>query len=264
MTAGSSSVSPLFGRVVALTRPRDRIGPLVRAFAAAGAETIICPVLRLVPVEGNARTELEETLRTFVEGGAGWLALTSGSVVPVIATMLAADPDFRDRVTDRMRVAAIGGATAEAARSRGIAIVLEGSGAGAERLASQILAEDPRPRVLHVTSDRGLDTLRLSIEAGGGTATRAIAVEHRLEPTLDPRMLFTSRPAGLIVFASPSAAEGLLSACSEKLRARTLNIPALAFGETTARALAAFGFEEVCVASAPTPGALVAAAIERL
>jgi uroporphyrinogen-III synthase len=264
MSAGSPSARPLAGRIVALTRPRDRIRPYVRAFRAAGAETIICPVLRLVPVEGAERAKLERALRTFVDGGEGWIAFTSASVPPVVARLLAADHDLRDLCARRLRVAAVGKATAETAWSRGFAVALEGEGEGAEALAKQLLAVEPRPRVLHITSDRGLPTLVRAINAAGGTASRIIAVEHRPEPTLDPAALFRSRPAELVVIASPSAAEGLLDACTAAQRRALVAIPALALGETTAASLRAHGFREVIVSALPAPEALVAAACARL
>lgn len=255
---------PLAGRTVALTRPRDRIGPLVRAFVAAGAETIICPVLRLVPVEGSARAALAGKLRAFVEEAEGWIGLTSASVPPVLGRVFAADPWLRERCASRLQVAAIGEATVRASWARGIAVHLEGDGDGAEALAAAVLAEDPSPRLLHVTSDRGLGGDLAAIERAGGSVLRAVAVEHRPEPSLEAARLLRSPAADLVVLASASAGDGLLGACApaERLAVRALSV--LAVGEETAAALRALDFAEVCVVEEDTPGAIVAAACARL
>ncbi len=261
---GGTHVPRLAGRVIALTRPRDRIAPFAAAFVDAGAETVLLPVLRLVPVEGTARTEFEETVRAFSEGGPGWWALTSASVVPTLQSLLSGDAALRTLIDERVRIAAVGEATAQAARSRGFSVALTGDGSGAAELARAILAGDPCPRVLHVTSDRGLPALVDAIEEGGGSALRAVAVEHSIEPTVDPARLFDPNPVELVVFASPSAAEALLGACDPTERARLLALPTVALGETTAAALRAFGFGDVTVAAESTALAVIDAATDRL
>ena len=255
---------PLAGRVVALTRPRERIVPLVRAFVAAGAETVICPVLRLVPVEGPARAALERALRGFVEAGEGWLGLSSASVPPVLARVFAADPWLRERCASLLQVAAIGDATVRAAWARGIAVSIEAEGEGAEALAAAILSEDPRPRLLHVTSDRGLGGDLGAIERAGGSVERAVAVEHRPEPLLEAARLLRPPAAELVVLASGSAAKGLLGACAPAERLAVRALPVLAVGESTAAALRALDFEDVSVTPVDAPAAIVAAATLRL
>jgi uroporphyrinogen-III synthase len=236
----------------------------VRAFVAAGAETIICPVLRLVPVDGPARAALERALRAFVEGGEGWLGLTSASVPMVLARVFAADPWLRERCASRLRVAAVGEATVRATWSRGIAVTIEAGGEGPEALAREILAEDPRPRLLYVTSDRGLSGDLGEIERAGGEVQRAVAVEYRPEPLLEAARLLRPAAAELVVLASASAAKGLLGACAPAERLAVRALPILAVGEATAAAIRALDFEDVTVATIDAPSAIVAAAILRL
>jgi len=236
----------------------------VRSFVAAGAETIICPVLRLVPVEGPARAALERELRGFVEGGEGWIGLTSASVPTVLARVFAADPWLRERCASRLRVAAVGEATIRATWARGIAVTLEAEGDGAEALATEVLAEDPRPRLLHITSDRGLSGDLGSIERAGGEVHRAMAVEHRPEPHLEAARLLRPAAAELVLLASSSAAKGLLAACAPAERLAVRALPVLAVGESTAAALRDLDFEDVTVTRDDHPAALVAAATLRL
>lgn len=261
----SDRALPLAGRVIALTRPRDRIAAWAAEFVDAGAETVLLPTLRLTSVEGSARTELEETVRVFSEGGEGWWVFTSASVVPTMRALLDRDPALRDLVEGRVQIAAVGSATERAARSRGFAVALTGDGSGARALAEQLLDRaDRAPRVLHITSDRGLPDLVDTVERGGGSALRAIAVEHSVEPTLDPSRLFDPAPVELIVFASPSAAEALLGACDSDEQARLRAIPVVAIGETTRAALAERGFGDVTVAEQSTAASAVEAAVARL
>ena len=110
MTPPESVSCPLSGTVVGLTRPRDRVGPLLSAFTAAGAEAVLLPVFRTVAVEGNPRIELEEALRAFLEGADGWIVCTSGSVIPVLAEFIVADRNLAAPV-DSQRFAVVGAAT---------------------------------------------------------------------------------------------------------------------------------------------------------
>ena len=256
--------TPLTGRIVAITRPRDRAAALVEAFSDAGAEAILIPVLRLIEVEGNEATAFEETVRTFVEGGAGWFVFTSASSVAPVARLLASDPALADACDGHVRVAAVGEATAGALASSSVIcdgrpLALVGDGGGAAGLVEALLAIDPAPRVLHVTSDRGLPVVVDRVEEAGGEAHRAVAVVHAVEPTLDAARLFEDPAAECVTFASPSAAEGLLAACSPEERTRVLALPAIAIGATTAEALRTLGFSTVVPAAEPTPHASVEA-----
>lgn len=258
--------TPLAGRVIAITRPRDRSAPLVAAFTSAGAETILLPVLRLTPVAGEEAQRFEETVRRFVDGGPGWFVLTSASAVAPLAQLLAGDRAFSDRCDGRVRVAAVGEATATAVREHGISsdarpLALVGDGRGAASLAAALLAADPTPRVLHVTSDRGLPTVVDAVRAAGGEAEQTVSVVHSLEPDLAAARLFETPAADAIAFASPSAAEGLTSVCSATEGDRVRALGALAIGETTAAALASLGFTNIATATDPTPEGTVEAAI---
>jgi len=165
-------------------------------------------------------------------------------------------PRAHSALAGPLRIAVVGRATGRAARSKGLPVTLEGTGEGARFLADRILAADPAPRVLHPTSDRGLPQLKEALEAAGGRVESVIAVVHRPEPGLDPDRLFRAPPVRQVVFASPSAAEGLLSSLAEERREALLSIPAVAVGPTTAEALRGYGFREVAVADRPTPDSI--------
>ncbi len=261
MTPPESVSCPLSGTVVGLTRPRDRVGPLLSAFTAAGAEAVLLPVFRTVAVEGNPRIELEEALRAFLEGADGWIVCTSGSVIPVLAEFIVADRNLAAPV-DSQRFAVVGAATASMARAHGFSVDLIGDGSGAIALANALLDLDPTPRVLQLTSDRGLRDLADRLEAAGGTVVCAVAVEHQLEPTLNPDALWRDPPVDCLVYASPSAADGLLKSCTDRDRLRLKGLPAVAIGTTTATALLASGFSQVITARTPSPEGLVSAVIE--
>jgi len=246
---------------VGLTRPRDRVGPLLSAFTAAGAEAVLLPVFRTVAVAGNSRIELEEALRAFLEGAQGWIVCTSGSVIPVLAELTVADRNLAALV-DAQRFAAVGPATASMARAHRFSVDLVGDGRGAIALAEALLDLDSSPRVIQLTSDRGLPDLADRLEAAGGSVVRAVAVEHQLEPTLNPDSIWRDPSVDCLVYASPSAADGLLKVCDDRDRQRLKSLPAVAIGSTTATALLASGFSQVITATTPSPEGLVSAVIE--
>ena len=249
---------PLAGAVVVVTRPRDRSGSWVEALSGAGADVILLPIFRLEIAAGDRWTKFLSQLQTVQaqrasDSRAPWWALTSASVIPAISRALHAEPQLADGV----RIAAVGKATAEAARDAGLAVELVGDGRGAESLAATLIAEDPQPTLLHITSDRGLPVLVDRVREAGGEASIAVAVEHCLEESSTPERIFRKPSATCLTFASPSAVEGLFARVDVAQRSALLALPAVAIGETTASSVTAAGWGRVFVADSPDPESLV-------
>lgn len=93
----------LAGRHVLMPRAD---GPLAEGLRAAGAEVTCCPVQHAVALEGTLDMD-----------GADWVAITS----PTTVTMLEARSA---RIPDAARIAAVGGATADALRAAGYTVDL--------------------------------------------------------------------------------------------------------------------------------------------
>ncbi len=107
--------SPLAGRRILVTRPRRQAAGLVGALRARGAMAIAFPVVRIEPIEHVPG--LDEALRSLEQYH--WMLFTSVNGVEVIWDRLARLGIALEAVRAR-NVAAIGPATAEALRQRGV------------------------------------------------------------------------------------------------------------------------------------------------
>jgi uroporphyrinogen-III synthase len=105
----------LSGRRIVVTRARDQAGDLVRALEAHGAHTIVAPVIRIQPLENLG------PLRAALTGLSAyrWVVFTSQNAVQIVLDRLVAW-GLTTRVFAATSIAAIGSATAEALRKRGL------------------------------------------------------------------------------------------------------------------------------------------------
>src|SRR5260370_24948398 len=75
---------PLAGRRVVVTRARDQATPLAQALAALGAEVVLAPTIRIVPLADLAplRTALSPPLAY------DWIVFTSRNTVQIVCAAL--------------------------------------------------------------------------------------------------------------------------------------------------------------------------------
>ena len=124
----TTAPSPLAGLRVLVPRPPytahtpDAASPAAVALGAAGAEALVVPLVRTVPVEDT--TALDDALLALGAGWYGWLTLTSQAAVAVLAERAAATDDGLAALVARAgtRVAAVGPGTARALRSLGVPV----------------------------------------------------------------------------------------------------------------------------------------------
>jgi len=104
---------PLFGRRILLTRPREQSVESEAALQRLGAEVLILPTIRIVPIEDLSGIDAAiERL-----GSYDWTVFTSVNAVRIFMNrMLARDKDARS--FGACRIAAIGSATARAIEER--------------------------------------------------------------------------------------------------------------------------------------------------
>ncbi len=106
---------PLFGRRILVTRAREQASGFMARLSDLGAECIQFPTIRVVPPENWG--PLDEAIRNL--GAYGWILFTSVNGVRFFFERLeAGEKDARD--LSGARVGAIGPATADALRRRGI------------------------------------------------------------------------------------------------------------------------------------------------
>ena len=230
-------MSSLRGLRVVLTRGAERDATLATALRDRGATVFELPCVRIEPL-GDARP-LASAVRAL--GPEDWLVLTSANGADAV---LRAVPPAEIRA----RIAAVGEQTASALRRAGLG-VWRPSRQNAEALADEL----PRMtgRALLARADRAGAELPARLRERGFTVTDVVAyrtVPHVADVGRAAELLAPGA-VDAVVFASPSALEGLLTACGPDDIARHVVV---AIGPTTARAVRASLGREPIVADAPS------------
>ncbi|HEV8359915.1 MAG TPA: uroporphyrinogen-III synthase [Candidatus Thermoplasmatota archaeon] len=150
--------------MLAILRPRERMAEAVRLAQDLGFEPVAAPMLEVQALGGEA---FEALVQALVEERAAWVCFSSDHAVK--AAWQKASDAGRDlaMLLVGVRVAAVGPATQDALRARGVEAVMpdEHSSAG---LAKLLAREDVGgKRVALVRSDRGSEELPLALRATG-------------------------------------------------------------------------------------------------
>ncbi|MDF1502402.1 uroporphyrinogen-III synthase [Roseisolibacter sp. H3M3-2] len=240
----------LSGRRVAVTRPRERMAGLVAALEALGAEVLAAPAVEIAPPESWAA--LDDALARVATFD--WVALTSVAAVEAVADRLGRTLPYG------VRVAAVGAATARAARERLGRVDLVPATQTADELAEAVPGARGA-RVLFPAADRARDALPAVLKARGALVERVVA--YRTLPA-SPDALTAAAPADAagtldaVVLASPSAAQAVARACGAPLR-EPRGPRIVCIGPATAQACAQLGLAVSAVAASPSDDALVGA-----
>jgi uroporphyrinogen-III synthase len=237
---------PLAGWRVVVTREAERSEPLVDALNRHGAEAVLIPVLRTAEPSDGGRA-LARAL-----GGLSsydWLLLTSAAAVRAVRRHLGSAPP-------KCRTAAVGPATARAARDAGLVVDAEPHEATGAALAAVLGHAGGPQRALLPASDVARDevpaTLRqLGWEVDVVTAYRTLAVPAG-RGALD-----RASNAHAITFLSPSAVDGWMHAAGPKATPPVVVV----IGPTTAQRAAQRGLHVTAEADPHTVDGLLAALV---
>ena len=298
---GSGS-PPLAGVRVVVTRAERQAGSLAAAFAAAGAAVELLPLLEVTPPADpgpllRAVAELRlydwvvltsaNAVQALLPGGprgsrppspqptaplaAGAAAVLSAaqplagaSASPPSAGVSALPGPAAAVLPPRLRVAAVGAATAAALRGRGVepALVAAGGEQSAGGLLGALLSRvDCGQRVLLPQAADALPTLRDGLLAAGIAAVAVTAYEKRLPPAAPRRAaeLFSGAPVGWVTFTSPSVVRHFAGLFGDDWQRRRGELRAVSIGPVTSAELRRHGVEPAGEAAAPTDEKLVAA-----
>lgn len=124
MTKGgrdAAGARPLLGCRVVVTRPRAQSGSLEELLAARGATVLALPTIEIAPPPSFEA--LDSALREIAAGGYEWIAFLSVNAVEQVAARLD-ELSLGAENLARARVVVVGGATAGALTSLGIAVDL--------------------------------------------------------------------------------------------------------------------------------------------
>ncbi len=218
-----------------ITRNRTDAAPLAARLAPCGIELRPYPVLRLTGVTGDPGWRAVERLAEAPATGERWLLFASPRAPERFAAQLAAQGL---EALAAWPAAAVGTATAQAAREAGFSVALTGPGTGAG-LARELAGRlgGPSALVFACGRDRRPELPR-ALEAAGHRVLPVVV--YRMDPT-PPRELppLTGPRIDAVILTSPRAARYYL----EALGGRPLDCPHWALGSTTRDAAAAMGIE---------------------
>lgn len=247
---------PLEGIRVVVTRPAgagaDRF---VDAFEGAGARVERLPVLEVVPppdIRPLARAAAELPLYD-------WLAFTSAHGAR--ALLDACD----GALPGRLRLAAVGTATADALRDAGHQPHLVAETPRAEGLAEELAPRVGRGRVLLPLATDARPLLADRLRQAGADVMVVPAYAKRLpaEALATARRLFSTEPLGWVTFTSPSTFHRFTEALGRLWPTRRDELLAASIGPVTSDALRQGGVTPACEAAEPNAEALVEAVVGR-
>lgn len=189
---------PLVGVTVAVTRPSQRADSLVHGLDALGATTLVLPLIRIEALEDS--TDLTAALDCVDRYD--WVVLTSANGVAAVGVDGA-------RALGKVRVAAVGPATAAALRDAQIEPAYVPARYAAEEIAAGL--EPLRDlRILLLQADLA-DAGLAEILRSRGAAVDAVTAYRTVDVERAPAELEELRAADAVVLASGSAARSLAS-----------------------------------------------------
>lgn len=204
---------PLAGCTVVVTRPRARSGPFESALREEGARVVSFPTIRIAPLEDP--TALREALDRADEYD--WVVFTSVNAVESVAATAAADGTGSPLA--ELRAAAIGPATAAAARERlGLEVEVVPDEYRAEELAAAILAaagEVSGLRFLLPRAAEAREALPRVLEASGAVVDEVAAYRTLLADPEEAGALRRRLEAGevdWVTFTASSTVRGFARA----------------------------------------------------
>jgi uroporphyrinogen-III synthase len=273
---------PLAGVRVVVTRAERQAGGLAAALAAAGADVKVLPLLMFArPADPAPLARAAAELRLYE-----WVVFTSSNAVHALLEALgqaagatgaagmasaaggasrpAGAPPATAALPPRLRVAAVGAATAAALRGAGVepAVVAAGREQSAGGLLATLLRHlDCGQRVLLPQAADALPTLRDGLLAAGIAAVAVVAYQKVLPPEAPHRAaeLFGERPLGWVTFTSPSTVRHFAGLFGGDWERRSGELRAASIGPVTSAELRRQGVEPAAEAASPGDTELVAA-----
>ena len=259
-TLGWFEQRPLYGKTVVVTRAREQASGLAAQLAELGARVIQCPTIEIRPLDDYA--PLDRAIAAL--GEYQWLIFTSVNGVKYFWQRL--ELAGRDaRALGSCKVAAIGPATAEALRIRGIGPDLVPEKYMAEGVIAGLQAQGPVSgmRMLLPRAAKAREILPEELRKAGATVDVIAAYETVPAAVLKDEVLagLSDRSIDCVTFGSSSTVENFLSIFPAETLA-TSGARIAAIGPITAATLARRGLPCHIQPSEFTIPALVAAVAE--
>jgi uroporphyrinogen-III synthase len=244
-------------RVVVTGGTSHQAGELAAAFAAAGAEVELLPLLEVLPPADPE--PLDEAAAT--GGSYDWVVFTTANAVEAFVPLM--PEPFPESVT----VAAVGTTTAQAVRRLGVEVNVVATRVDAEdlveELAPHLLGDE---RILLLRAEDAPDTLAQGLEWLGCDVTAVDAYRKVLAAGAAARArgLFDGREIGGVTFTSPRTVRHFAALFGEDWQRRREDLRAVSIGAATSRELRRHGVAGIAEALEPSPAAMVRALVASL
>jgi uroporphyrinogen-III synthase len=259
VTSGVGGGLPLAGKRVLITRAVHQAGKLSEGLKALGAEPVEVPVLEIRPPDSFG--PLDESigrLKNF-----DWLVLTSANTVQaMVARCVLLGKDVSE--IELLKVAAVGSATAEAARKAGFRVTLMADVYNSEGVVAAMGSQVAGKKVLLVRAKVARDVIPDALAAMGAVMTVVEAYQTGL-PDGARELLAAALRSGIdaATFTSSSTVRNLAEVAREAGIVFPLaGVPAVSIGPVTSATLREFGWEPAGEAAASDLPGLVAAVVE--
>ncbi|MGB6692515.1 MAG: uroporphyrinogen-III synthase [Terracidiphilus sp.] len=237
---------PLAGRRILVTRAANQAGKLSEALRALGAEPVEVPVLEIRPPASYE--PMDRALRRL--DSFDWLILTSANAVRALAER-AAQLQIPLALPSSLKVAAIGDATASAARAAGMRITFVPETYVAEILLEGVTEGVAGRRVLIARAAVARDLILDALRAAGAEFEVVDAYQNVL-PSSAPDLLAAALAKGLdaATFTSSSSVTHLKEAAGKaNIAFPFAGVRAVSIGPITSKTLHELGWPPEAEAS---------------
>lgn len=261
MTSPSRGELPLAQRRVLVTRAAHQAGKLSAGLRALGAEPVEVPMLEIRAPENLA--PVDAALQRLNEYD--WLILTSANTVRALAVR-AAEWGIDLTHYAQTKVAVIGSATAETARSVGFRVDLVPDTYLAEGLVVELAKEAQGKRFLLARASDAREVIPEVLRRAGGTVDIVEAYRNTL-PDEAPKLLRNAlqKRIDAATFSSSSGVTHLAVAAKDAGIAFPLaGVAAVSIGPVTSRTLRQMGWEPAAEANPSDVSGLIAGVVRVL
>lgn len=243
----------LAGLRVVVTRAEAQGEGLVAAFAAAGAEVSVLPLLEVVPPSDTRTLERAASELALYD----WLVFTSANAVHSFL------PLAGGTLPQRLKIATVGAATAAAVREYEIQPEIAGTADAAALAAALAPHVARRRRVLLPQAADAAPTLVEALAQAGAEPVAVVAYDKRLpsDATQRARALFADAPLGWVTFTSGRIVRHFVGLFGEEWEPRRPELLAASIGRVTSAELARHGITPAAEAVRPEDTELVAAVV---
>jgi len=255
------SALPLARRRVLVTRALQQASKLSDGLRALGAVPVEVPVLEIVPPESYA--PLDEAIQHLDRYD--WLILTSSNTLQAVSAR-GARYGVNPANAEGLNVAAVGSATAEAARHYGFRVSTVPESYVAESLVESLRDQVAGKRVLLARASVARDLIPDALRAAGALVD-VVDAYRNVMPQAAPEQLRQAVAGGLdaATFTSSSSATHLAEAARAAGIAWPLaGVPAISIGPITSQTLRDLGLPPVAEADPSDIPGLIAAVVRVL